>query len=115
MFRHDDGTVWMSHYYRTSHLLPLLYLQRMEGDPFLAAFDGSPGNFLEAKLYSMHFYRRGGRSHVSRKREHCICNADAQEVTEHGRWRHRQAGFDMPTQYLEWTLLDRIALTLFCM
>ena len=33
VFRHDDGTVWTSHFYRTSHLLPLLHLQRMEGDP----------------------------------------------------------------------------------
>jgi hypothetical protein len=106
VFRHDDGTVWTSHYYRTTHLLPLLHLQQMEGDPFLAAFHGSPG---------MNSYRRGGRSHVSRKREHCIRKAEPQEVTEHGRWRRQRAGFDMPTQYLEWTLLDRITLTLFCM
>jgi hypothetical protein len=115
VFRHDDGTVWTSHYYRTVHLLPLLHLQQLEGDPFLAAFDGSPGNSLEAKFYSMNSYRRGGRSQVSRKREHCIRKAEPQEVTEHGRWRRQSAGFDMPTQYLEWTLLDRIALTLFCM
>ena len=115
VFSHDDRTVWSSHYYRTSHLLPLLQLQWMEGDPFLAAFDGSPGNSLEAKFYSMHSYRRGGRSHVSRKRQFCWRKAEPQEVTEHGRWRRQRAGFHMPTQYLEWTLLDRLALTLFCM
>jgi len=60
-------------------------------------------------------YRRGGRSHVSRKRQFCWRKAEPQEVTEHGRWRRQRAGFGMPTQYLEWTLLDRLALTLFCM
>jgi hypothetical protein len=106
VFRHDDGTVWTFHYYRTNHLLPLLHLQRMEGDLFLAAFDGSPGNSLEAKIYAMHSYRRGGRTHVSRKRERCTCTrkAEPQEVTEHGRWRRQRAGVDMPTQYLEWTI-----------
>jgi hypothetical protein len=56
---HDDGTVWTSRYYRTTHLLPLLHLQRSEGDPFLDAFDGSPGNSLEAKEYSMNSCRQG--------------------------------------------------------
>ena len=64
---------------------PLLHVQRLAGDKFLAPFDGSsPKNTIEFKFWSMHSFRRGARSHVSRKRPECIRKATDLEVKEHG-------------------------------
>jgi hypothetical protein len=117
VFQHEEGAIWTSHYFRTTYLYPLLHMLRMSGDPFLSAFDGSPGNSLEVKFYSMHSYWRGAgaRTHVSRWRPGCLRKAEGQEVTEHGRWRSSRSGLDMQTLYLEWNLFDRLALTRFCM
>lgn len=116
VFQHPDGSKWTSAYFRVNYLLPSLHMQRMAGDPHLAPYDGStPGNSLEDKFWSMHSYRRGGRTHVSKKRLGCFRKATPQEVEEHGRWRLKRSSLDMPTLYLEWTVFDRIAITLFCM
>lgn len=60
-------------------------------------------------------YRHGGRSHISHKRFGCQRKAINVEVAEHGRWRLKMSSLDMPTRYSEWSMLDRIGLTLFCM
>jgi hypothetical protein len=52
----------------------------------------------------MHSYRRGGRSHVYRRRQGCARKATAEEVTEHGRWRSKRSSMDMPTAYNKWKL-----------
>ena len=96
LFRHTDGTRWDSHYFRHNHLYPLLTLQRLAGDSFLKAFDGSPGNTIPDKFYSMHSYRNGGRSSVSKRRPGCVRAATPVEVTEHGRWRQRHSGTRTP-------------------
>jgi hypothetical protein len=87
VFVHEDGSPWTSAYYRSNYLLPLLNIQRLQGDKHLKAFDNSPGNSLADKFYSMHSYRSGARSHVSRKREGCSRKATQEEIDEHGRWR----------------------------
>lgn len=111
-----DGRQWTSYYYRSTYLYPLLHVQRLAGDKFLAPFDGSsPNNTIEFKFWSMHSFRRGARSHVSRKRPECIRKATDLEVKEHGRWRTKRSAMDMPTLYNEWSIFDRLALTLFCM
>jgi integrase len=46
VFKHEEGAIWTSHYFRTTYLYPLLHILRSSGDPFLSAFDGSPGNSL---------------------------------------------------------------------
>ena len=116
LFRHSDGSVWTSEYYRVNHLYPLLHLQRLGGDAALRPYDDTPGNTIEAKFYSFHTYRRGGRSFVSRKREYNLRRATPAETVEHGRWRSRGSpSGDMPTHYREWTLEDRIFITLLCM
>ena len=116
IFRHSDGTPWDSHYFRHNQLYPLLTLQRIGGDPFLKAFDGSPGNTIAAKFYSMHSYRNGGRSSVSKRRPGCVRAATPVEVTEHGRWRQRHSGREpLPLHYLQRTLEDRLYITLLCM
>jgi hypothetical protein len=115
IFQARDGTPWSSLYYRTTSLIPLLEMQRRAGDTHLTPFDGSPGNSIADKFWSLHSYRRGGRTHVSRVRAGCIRKATPIEVSEHGRWRASRSSMDMPTLYLEWTPVDRINVTLLCM
>jgi len=116
LFMHQDGTPWTSRYFKMTHLYPSLRIQQLNGDPAFRFFDETPGNTLEDKLYSFHTYRRGGRSHVSKKRPGCVRAATATETTEHGRWRVRfSGGEDMPTHYREATIEDRVYITLMCM
>ena len=72
LFVHVDESPWTSHYFRSTYLIPSLQEQRLSGDPTLRAFNGSPGNTLAEKFWSMHSYRRGGRSRVSRRRLDCV-------------------------------------------
>jgi hypothetical protein len=110
-----EGTPWTSNYFRTTYLIPFLEMQRTNGDMHFTSCDGSPGNTIADHFWSLHSYRRGGRTHVSRRRVGCFRKATAQEIAEHGRWRASRTSMDMPTLYLEWTYLDRISITLLCM
>jgi hypothetical protein len=87
---------------------------RSEGDPFLQAFTSEPGNRIEDKYYSFGTYRRGGRS-ASTKRNNGLQQATADEVYEHGRWTRRISKENMPTRYNEYSLADRVNITLLCM
>jgi hypothetical protein len=116
VFRHPNGGPWDSAFFRQTHLYPLLRLQKLAGDHALLPFNDEPGNTIEDKYYSFHTYRRGGRSHVSRLRKGCRRAARPAEVVEHGRWRQRRGSIgDMPTHYREWSIEDRIYITLLCM
>lgn len=115
IFVHLDGSPWTSHFFRVTYLLPFLTEQQLEGDAYLVAFDGSPGNTLYDKFWSMHCYRSGGRSSVSTARPTCKRPATPQEIAEHGHWRQSRRHMDMPTLYLQWTLADHLAITMLCM
>jgi len=116
LFRHADGTPWDSHYFRHTHLYPLLTLQRLAGDAYLKPYDGSPGNTFAEKFYSMHSYRSGGRSNVNKKRLGCVRKATPPEVSEHGRWRRKHMGGEtMEVHYTQWSYEDRLYITLLCM
>jgi len=116
LFIHQDGSPWTSTYFKMTHLYPALRIQQLNGDAAFKFFDETPGNTLEEKLYSFHTYRRGGRTHVSKKRPGCVRAATAAETAEHGRWRVKfSGGEDMPTHYRESTIEDRIYITLMCM
>ena len=116
LFVHRDGTAWTSTYFKMTHLYPALRIQQLNGDAAFKFFDETPGNTLEEKLYSFHTYRRGGRTHVSKKRPGCVRAATATETAEHGRWRVKfSGGEDMPTHYRESTIEDRAYITLMCM
>jgi hypothetical protein len=52
IFIHEDGTQWMSGQFRETFLYPSLYGQRAAGNPFLRAFDGSPGMSIEERFWS---------------------------------------------------------------
>jgi hypothetical protein len=58
VFSHPDGPGWTSKFFRQSFLYPHLVLLRNTGDPYLASFDGSPGNMFEA-IYSLYCYHHG--------------------------------------------------------
>jgi hypothetical protein len=59
-------------------------------------------------------YRRGGRSSCT-KRSNGTQQATPIEVYEHGRWTIKLSKENMPTRYNEFTLEDRLHLTLLCM
>lgn len=115
IFQHANGQQWNSRFFRTTFLYPSLQQQRTDGDTALRPFDGSRGNAIADKYYSMHSYRRGARSQCSRKRDGFLRAATKPEVNEHGRWRIRRGSMDMATQYLEWSIADRLSITLLCM
>ena len=115
---HANGTPWTSLSFRQQILYPSLHLQRAAGDPYLLPFDGTPGNDIASKFWSLHCYRRGARSHVSRGGKfgrHRLRRATKDEVYEHGRWRRRRSGEAIDKIYQSWPLRDRLKLTLFCM
>jgi hypothetical protein len=112
--RGASGLPWDSRYFRRHHLYVWLHQMRADGDPFLQAFTLDRGNRIEDKYYSFGTYRRGGRS-TSTKRNNGTKKATPDEVYEHGRWRQRIGRENMPTRYNEFTLDDRINITLLCM
>ena len=113
LFRHLDGTKWTSNYFRTTHVYPLLQLQRAAGDPILSLCSDEPGNRIEDVYWSMNIYRRGGRSHSTRGHSSTVRKAQKEEVVAHGRWKVRNE--DMPLRYQEWEAEERIKITLLCM
>jgi hypothetical protein len=116
LFCHLDGTRWTSKYFRETFLYPSLRRQRTAGDPFLRAFNDRPGNRIEDKFWSLHCYRRGGRSQVTRGPTAQIAyrRASKEQRYEHARWRLQRSGESVDALYREWNLRDRVRLTLFC-
>ena len=66
VFLLPSGSRWTSLYYRNTFLYPHLASLQRGGDPYLAPFVAGTGNSLEEKFWSLHCFRRGARSHVSR-------------------------------------------------
>ena len=118
IFQDANGDRWSSTSFRRKHLLPLLEYQRLEGDPYLTPYDGTqPGSSIGQVFFSLHSYRRGGRSDASLKRPGSIRKATQDEVEEHARWRkkNKPASEPIPLHYRSWSLEDRVFLTLLCM
>jgi hypothetical protein len=115
IFVHDDGRPWTSAYYRTTYLVPVLNMLRLQGDPYLTSYDGSSeSNSLGNVFYSLSCYRSGARTHVSRRRAGCLRAATAVEVYCHGRWRYKRSSLPIDQHYEQPSVLDRLAITLFC-
>jgi hypothetical protein len=47
--------------------------------------------------------------------EGCIRAATVAETLEHGIWRAIRSSEDMPNRYREWTIEDRLYITILCM
>jgi hypothetical protein len=99
------------------HLYPFLYQRQVLGDPYLTPYSGGRGNSIEEKFWSLHCYRRGARSHVSRGGKfghHRFKQATQAQVYEHARWRYRRSSEAIDVIYREWNPVDRIQITLNC-
>ena len=116
IFVTEKGDPWTSAHFREQHVYPYLYQQLAQGDALLNTYGKSDPNLLRQRLYSLHSWRRGGRTHVSRRRKGCVRAATEQEIRDHGRWRSRgKIGTDMVTHYREPSYEDRLYITLLCM
>jgi hypothetical protein len=113
--------MWDSRHFREHFAWPLLEQMKMEGEPTLKVFSARKGSRLRDKVYSLHSWRRAGRSRVSRPPRHNEPNppgtrvATPQEIYEHGRWRKKGKSEDMPHHYNQWDMADRLAISLLCM
>ena len=116
IFLTPSGHPWDSAFFRHHFLYPGLRRLQREGDPFLLAFNGPSGNTLEDKFWALHSYRRGARSHVSKRHlQSARRAASPTQVYEHARWRLRRSSERIDLHYQEWTIPDRIRLTLYFM
>ncbi len=116
IFVDEAGEPWTSAHFRKEYVYPYLEKQLEEGDALMRTHAPEGLDQIKTKFYSLCMYRRGGRSHVSRKRAGCVRKATETEINEHGRWRIRYKVHNhMPTHYLEYTYEDKIYLTLLCM
>jgi hypothetical protein len=112
---------WTSAHFRRHFAIPILEVMRLSGEPTLRAFSNDIGQRLEDKIVSMHSWRRGGRSRVSRPPRHNEPNppgtrkAKKDEIYEHGRWAVKATAENMPRRYNQWDLMERISITLHCM
>jgi len=88
---------------------------RLEDEPSLQRFDGSPGDEIPRHFHSLHSCRNGANAHVSAKRPRCRRKAADREVEEHGRWQKKRENLSMPATCRQWSINDRIAIALNCM
>ena len=118
IFQDSIGSAWTSASYRTTHLLPLLNQQRLEGDAYLAPYNGSaPELCLAHVVFTIHSFRSGGKSDASLKQPGSLWKGDPSERIEHGRWRQQNKPGAEPIviRYTQHPILNRVALVLFCM
>lgn len=114
IFRHANNSPWDSAFFRHNFLYPWLHTLRMNGDPYLSYFDGTPGRSIPENFYSIGSFRRGARLDVSERQPGSVRKATKEERFEHGRWRQKKAP-DMDVHYLEWGMTEKIRLTLLSM
>lgn len=112
LFSYINGRPWDSDYFRRRHLYPSLEAQRQNGDVYLRAFD------IPSQFWSLHSYRRGSHSHVTRGGIYGarrFRKASETQSYEHARWRRKRNGEAIDVIYRQWTILDRISITLYSM
>ena len=114
IFRHADDSPWNSAFFRHKFLYPWLHTLRMDGDPYLSHFDGTPGRSIPENFYSMGSFRRGARLDVSERQQGSVRKATKEERFEHERWLQKKAP-DIDVHYLEWGMTEKIRLTLLSM
>jgi hypothetical protein len=121
LFSTAKKTTWDSRHFRLNYAIPILEIMRLAGEPTLQAFSDQVGNRLQDKITSIHSWRRGGRSHVSRPPWHNEPKppgtrmANNTETYEHGRWKKKAGTEAMPRRYNQWDLSERVTVTLHCM
>jgi hypothetical protein len=114
IFCHQTGALWTSRFFRKNFLYPSLLKQQAAGDAYLRPFV----NNLEQKFWSLHCYRRGARSRVSKggsRNGYTFRKATTDQTYEHARWRLRRSSESIDKVYQQWEIIDRIKITLYCM
>ena len=109
LFRHSDGSPWSSLYFRQRFLYPSLRRQFASGDQYLHA--ASPS--VEVQFWSLHCYRRGARTHVSRAPPGRT-RPTTEQIYEHARWRYSRSSQPIDALYRDWTPFDRVKITHMC-
>jgi hypothetical protein len=123
LFSSKRHPVWTSRLFREEFAWPLLELMRLSGEPTLAPFSDKPGKRIRDLIWSIHSWRRAGRSRVSRATRHNepsppgTRRATYAEIYEHARWEaiQQRKSEDMDNHYNQWELIDRLAITYDCM
>ena len=113
IFSTPGHTPWSSKFFRHTFLYPHLATLQAQGDPYLSIHRHIPSSF-----WSLHSYRRGARTQVSRRRKVGRVWTRAAlpgEVYEHGRWQKKMGTHPIDLHYQQWTYYDRLQLTLACM
>jgi hypothetical protein len=70
LFSTSDTPVWDSRHFREVYAWPLLEEMRAQGEPSLQIFSADKGGRIQDKVYSIHSWRRAGRSRTSRPARH---------------------------------------------
>ena len=109
IFSHSDGSPWTSLYFRQRFLYPCLQ-QEQASDPYLQF--PSPET-IETRFWSLHCYRRGARTHVSRASPG-LRRATTEQIYEHARWRYSRSSQPVDALYRDWTPFDRVKITHMC-
>jgi hypothetical protein len=123
LFSSPDYPRWTSRIFREKYAWPLLEAMKAQGEPSLKLFSDTPDRSIRKLIYSIHSWRRSGRSRVSRGARHNepspfgTRQATPYEIYEHGRWEATRDNSpeNMPARYNQWELVDRVAITLCCM
>ena len=114
IFCHKSGAQWTSRFFRKKFLYPSLLKQQAAGDAYLRPFATN----LEQKFWSLHCYRRGARSRVSKGGSwngYTFRKASKDQTYEHARWRLRRSSEAIDKVYQQWDVIDRVKITLYCM
>ena len=110
IFLDDADEPWTSKTFRQNFLYPSLHRQKVtDRDPYL---QGS----ITAAFWSLHSYRRGGRTQVDKaalsRHPDIPMSLIKQMVYEHGRWKLNRSSMEIDIMYREWTPQMRLYLTL---
>ena len=110
IFLNDTGGPWTSASFRREYLYPCLERMKVRCDPYLQ-------ESITACFYSLHYYRRGGRTQVDKvallRHAELPVALIKQMVYEHGWWRLRRSSLEIDVMYRQWTPRMRILLNLF--
>ena len=114
VFALPNGRCWDLAYYRSRFLYPGLVFLRTAGDPMLQTIGNLRGNCIPDRFYSLHSYRRGARTHSQRSQPVLLHRkATDRQVNEHARWRTKRDSQPLNVQYREWSLYERLRITLY--
>jgi hypothetical protein len=124
LFYTTTAGIWTSRYFREQYAWPLLEeMKTRDNAPTLQVFGDTKGTRICDKVYSIHSWRRAGRSRAGWAPRHNEPNpkgtraATKTEIYEHGCWTLRRDNRSkaIDATYYQWGLVERLAVTMLCM